>query len=132
MVEAGGARVVGEGAWRGLELEQSHAAGAEPGGLCVAVDDVQPDRLVVEIGEPRQVACLEADRADAQRRRIRESDGGGGILGVHGGGLSLPYLYWQGCGPNNAVGRKVAHAPPQAGRPGQRQSRCLRRAFGLC
>src|SRR5207302_4506799 len=76
------------------------AAGAEPRGFRVAVEHVEPDRFAIEIGEAGEIARLEADRADAQRRAVREGDGGGGVGGVHRD-LSLFSLYWGAAVRNN-------------------------------
>ena len=103
-IEAGGARIVRRRVRRGFELEQGHAAGAEPRGLCVAVDDVQADRVGIEIGEAREIARLQPDRADAQRRAVGEGHGGGGVRGVHGAAFRCRSLYW---------------GAPSAGQPGR-------------
>ena len=87
--------------------------------LAVAVDHLQADRVGVEIGQAGQVARLQPDRADAQRRAVREGDGGGGVRGVHGGGpfCSRP-LYWGACAWDN--GRPQGIAPARACRAGMR------------
>ena len=84
-----------------FKLEQGHAAGAKPRRFAVALDKLQPDRLTVEVREAGEVARLQSDRSDAQRRAVGVGDLRGGVGGVHGGGLSLCRLYRAPAPPNN-------------------------------
>src|SRR6266511_5771123 len=107
-VSAGGAVVVGLGVRPVLDLDERNAAGAERGALRAAIEHREPEHVAVIIGEPVEVAYLEADRADMQRGAARESGGGGGVGGVH-----RPYI-GVSAGPRNgrAPGRGAGRVRP--------------------
>ena len=70
-----------------LEMDERDPAGTERGALPAAIEHGEPEYVAVIVGEPVEVAHLEADGADMERGAAREGRGGGGIGGVH-----APYI----------------------------------------
>ncbi len=119
VIEAGGAVVVGLGARRVLELHDRHPAGAQRGARLAVLQHAETDGVAVVSGEPVEVAHLERDRADVQRRAAGEGRRGGGIGCVHGarpgrlvaGAIAISAFCaagTMGCGPQPLVRRRPA------------------------
>ena len=66
---------------------------------------VQPDRVGVEIGEPGEIARLQADRADAQRRRVGEGEVAEGFGASMAAAFLCRSLYWAAWARDNRAGR---------------------------
>ncbi len=93
MIETGGASVVRLGAGRMFEMEERYAAGPERCAVLAAVEHREPESVVVKGGEPVEVADLESDRANMQRRAACKGGRRGRIGCVHIG------QYWRFGGP---------------------------------
>ncbi len=84
MIEARLARVVGFGVGPMLEMNERHPARTERSAVIGAIDDGEPEHIAVEVGEPVEIADLEADRADMERGATGEGRDGRRVRGVHG------------------------------------------------
>src|SRR3984893_4891397 len=85
VIESRAARVVGLGLGLVLEVNEPHAAGAERAGVLGAIEDREPEHVAVEAGHPVEVAHLETDRPDMERRATGEGGRGGRVWGIHPG-----------------------------------------------
>ena len=120
VVEAGGARIVRRRVGRGLQLEQGHAAGAEPRGLAVAVDDAagRSRRCRNRSGASRSRAFRPTApmRSGVVFAKVGEAEGLGASMAA---AFLCRSLYWGAWRRDNRArgggGRKDARAGVQAG-----------------
>jgi diguanylate cyclase (GGDEF)-like protein len=96
VIEARGALVVGLGVRPVLDLDQRDAAGAEPREAQGVLLNVEAQQILVVARKQIEIAGHEGDRADVQRRAVREGGVGRRVLCVHGAYIGLPPRQYNG------------------------------------